>query len=124
MATYPITQAAYATSGSAWTWTYPLTDSSGNPLNLTGLTFEFVVRPTVTNTVEPGLISVSSTASNSQGSITITPLAGLVTVTLTPAATSLLQDGVYPYGLWSSPGTSTATIWYDGNMTANLAALP
>lgn len=124
MTTYPITQAAYATSGSQWTYTYTLTDSSGNPLNLTGLTFEFVVRPTVTNVVEPALISVSSAASSSQGSITITPLSGLVTVILTPAATSLLADGNYPYGLWSAPGTSTATIWYDGNMSASLAALP
>lgn len=124
MATYPITQAAYATSGSEWTWTYPLTDANGNPLNLTGYTFEFVIRPTVTNLVEPPLVSVISTAPSSQGSITIAALTGLVTVVLTPAATSLLQDGVYPYGLWSAPGTSTATIWYDGHMTSSLAALP
>lgn len=124
MPTYPITQAAYVDAGGQWTYTYPLTDNNGNPINLTGIPFEFVVRPTATNTTEPALISVSSTAPNSQGSITITPLSGLVAVTLTPAATLLLPAGTYPYALWSSPGTSTAAPWFIGNMTSQAVALP
>jgi hypothetical protein len=67
---------------------------------------------------------VSSTGSTSQGSITITPLTGMVTVLLTPAATTLLGTGIYPYALWASPGTSAANLWVEGNMASQLAAVP
>lgn len=120
----PNEQPAYVDASGVWNETYTLTDNLGNPINLTGLTFEFVVRQTVTNTAEPALISVSSSGSTSQGGITITPLTGVVAVSLTPAATAVLGAGVYPYGLWSSPGTSTATPWVTGNMTSKLVAVP
>lgn len=121
---FPNVVPAYVDAGGQWTETYTLTDNSGNPINLTGLTFTLVVRPTVTNLTEPALVSVNSTAPTSQGSITITPLTGVVAVVLTPAATTVLSAGVYPYGLWSSAGTSTATPWVTGNMTSQLIAIP
>lgn len=124
MPIFPNQVPAYVDADGSWSETYTLTDNLGNPLNLTGYTFQFVVRPTVTNTNEPALISVISTGSTSQGSVTITPLTGVVTVVLTPAATVVLGQGVYPYALWSNPGTSTQTPWVKGNMSAELVAVP
>lgn len=124
MPIFPNVVPAYVDADGTWSETYTLTDNLGNPLNLTGMVFQFVVRTTLTNTTEPALITVSSSGTTSQGSITITPLTGVVTVSLTPAATLPLGQGVYPYALWSNPGTSTQTPWVKGNMTSDLVAVP
>lgn len=119
-----IPQIALASAaGSQWQQTFTLTDSTGAPINLTGLTWEFVVRPSAADATEPPLVSVTTTAST-QGQITVTPLTGTVTVTLTPAATTTLGKGLRPYGLWSDPATTTATCWVQGTYNTTLVASP
>jgi hypothetical protein len=110
-------------AGSQWQQTFTLTNPDGTPINLTGLTWEFVIRPTVQDAAVPPLVSVTTTPT-SQGSITVTPLTGIVTVTLTPAATTLLGKGQRPHALWSNPGTPTAITWVAGNFTTQLVANP
>lgn len=114
---------ATAIAGSVWTTTYTLTQTPGGaPIDLTGLTFELAIRPTVADHTTPALVQVSSSASNAQGSITLTPTSGIVAVSLTPAATTTLGDGIYPYTLWSNPGTSTAVAWVLGSFICHLTA--
>lgn len=116
---------AYADAGYQWVETYTFTQTQGGPpIDLTGLVFEFVIRPDVKNTSSPALVQVSSSGSNSQGSISIpTPTNGIVTVTLTPAATTLLGQGSRPYTLLSGAGTSTASSWVTGSFTSRLVAI-
>ena len=115
---------ATAYAGSGWSETYTLTNPDNTPINLTGLTFVLSIRPDVTNTATPALVSVTSAGATAQGSVTITPLTGTVAVTLTPAATTLLADDTWPYALWSSPGTSAALAWVAGKFTSSLVAGP
>lgn len=110
-------------AGSQWQQTFTLTDSTGTPLDLTGLAWEFVIRPSVTDATAPALVQVTTTAS-AQGQIAVTPLTGTVTVMLTPAATGPLGKGARPYCLWSNPGTTTAICWVEGVFKTQLVATP
>lgn len=115
-----VTTTAFA--GSVWAETYTLTNPDGTPIDLTGLVFEFVIRPNTSDTTSPALVQVTSSSSNAQGGIAVTPLAGTVAVTLTPAATALLKQGARPYTLWSQPGTSSAVAWVTGTFNSMLVA--
>lgn len=120
----PTIVSAVAYAGFVWSQTYSLTQTpNGPPIDLTGLVFELVIRPSLTDASSPALVQVSSAASNAQGSVTVTPTAGIVTVNLTPAATTLLGQGERFYTLCSNPGTSTATLWAEGVFTSKLAAI-
>jgi len=117
-------QVNFATAaGSVWQQTFTLTDASGVAINLTGLTWEFVIRPNVTDATAPALVQVTTTAT-AQGQITVVPLTGTVTVTLTPAATALLGQNTRPHALWSNPGTATATCWTEGRFNTALVSQP
>lgn len=106
---------AQAASGSQWSVTYTLTNDDGSVMAITGKTFEFVVRPSVTDTTEPAEVSVNSTAANAQGSMTVNTAAGTVQVVLNPAATQLLAtSGGGPYSLWMDPGLPDATCLVTG----------
>src|SRR5579859_6415666 len=99
----PVQASATAYAGSVWDQTYTLTQTpNGPPIDLTGLVFSFVIRPSLVDTTSPALVQVSSSGSNAQGSVTVTPTAGIVTVNLTPAATRLLGAGERYYTLWSN----------------------
>jgi hypothetical protein len=117
----PFTVNFAVAAGSQWRQTFTLTDANGDPIDLTGLAWEFVIRPEVTNTTSPALVQVTTTSS-SQGQIDVTPLTGTVTVTLTPAATTLLGRGTRPYALWSNPGQTSATTWAAGTFNTQLVA--
>lgn len=120
----PTQASATAYAGSVWSETYALTQTpNGPPIDLTGLAFSFVIRPSLVDTTSPALVQVSSSGSNAQGSIAVTPTAGIVAVSLTPAATSLLGQGERYYTLWSNYGTNTATAWVEGTFTSKLVAL-
>lgn len=115
-----------AAAGSLWQrqFTFYVNGDGGPLIDLTGLTWEFVIRPDVTDTTSPALISVTTTPS-AQGSITVDLPRSTLTVTLTPAATALLKKGAYPLALWSAPAdTSTRTLWVSGMFNSVLAALP
>lgn len=115
-------QVNFATAaGSLWQQTFTLTDAASAAINLTGLTWEFVIRPNVIDATVPPLVSVTTTSS-AQGQITVVPLTGTVTVALNPAATTLLGQNSRPHALWSNPGTATATCWAEGRFNTALVA--
>lgn len=111
-----------AAANGQWRQTFTLT-ADGAAIDLTGLTWEFVIRPNVTDATSPALVSVTTTPS-AQGQIDVTPLTGTVTVTLTPAATALLGKGDRPHTLWSNPGTTTQIPWVEGVFNTALVANP
>jgi hypothetical protein len=112
-----------AFASSQWRETYTITDKpNGQPIDLTGLTWTFVIRPNVTDTTVPALVLVTTTPSM-QGQIDVTPLQGIVTVTLTPAVITLLGKGARPYALRSNTGLTTETLWVEGVFNSQLAAL-
>lgn len=111
------TQANFATAaGSSWAQTFQMTG-----VDISGLDWEFVIRPTVTDSAQPPLVKVTTTVS-AQGQITVDVGASTVQVVLTPAATTLLGRGARPYALWSQPGTSQAVAWVDGSFNTQLVA--
>lgn len=109
-------------AGSLWRRTFTITDDSG-PVDLTGLSWEFVIRPNATDATVPALVSVTTTPT-AQGQIDVTPAEGIVTVTLTRAATALLGKGARPHALWSNPGQDDATCWCEGVFNTQLVAAP
>lgn len=110
---------------SLWRRAFTFTDdATGAFIDLTGLTWEFVVRPSATDTTSPALVSVTTTP-GAQGSITVDLATSTLTVTLTPAATAVLKKGSYALALWSQPAdTSARTTWVAGFLTAYLVAQP
>lgn len=111
---------------SSWSRTFNLTQFQGGPpVDLTGMSFGFVVRLSDFDQAEPALVSVVSTASSSQGSVTINATAGQVTVNLLPAATALLSGaGKAQFALWSNPNSTTQTEWANGEFNIVQVPLP
>lgn len=107
-----------AAAGSQWAQTFQLPG-----VDITGLDWEFVVRPSATDATQPPLVKVTPTVS-AQGLITVDTGAATVQVVLTPAATDLLGRGARPYALWSNPGTTAATTWAAGTFNSQLVAEP
>jgi len=107
-----------APAGSQWAQTFSMPT-----VDITGLTWEFVIRPTVTDATVPPLVKVTTTVT-SQGQIVVDTVARTVQVILTPAATTLLDRGARPYALWSNPGTTTATTWCEGTFNTWLVPAP
>lgn len=114
---------ASSPAGSQWSQSFQLVNDDGTPVNVTGWTWEFVIRPTVADTASPALVQVTTTVS-AQGYITVNTTTATVMVVLNPAATSLLGKGAKPYALWSNPGTTTATAWVEGTFNSQLIATP
>ena len=92
-----------------FTFAYP---STGALFNISGFTWEYVVRATGTSAGSP-LISVTTSA-NSQGVLTVTTAASTVQLTLYPAATASLATGQYAHALWANPGGASAFCWFNG----------
>jgi hypothetical protein len=109
-------------AGSQWAWSYQLQNDDTTLMNITGKSFEFVIRPTVADVTEPALIAVNSTASNAQGYITVTPSTSTVLVVLSPTATALIGANSYPYALWMDPGLPDATNLVGGTFFSSLVA--
>ena len=110
-------------AGSQWPQGYQLL-SNGTPADISGATFEIVIRPNTSDTTEPGLVSVNSTASTAQGYITITVDTATLMVVLSPTATALLGQSAYPYALWMNPGTPSQTDLVTGTSFCQLVPLP
>lgn len=110
--------------GSLWREDFILTDEDDNPLDLTGLDWEFVIRPSATDDTAPPLVAVT-TVPGPQGSITVDLPTATVTVTLTPAATAPLGKGARPHALWSDPTDPDGRIcWVHGIFYSVLVATP
>lgn len=108
MTTLPVVANLSAAQGSQWTSPFVLQNMDGTPLNITGKTFEFAIRRTVTDTGTP-LVLVSSDTTTASGTITVDVPTATVTVLLTPAATGSLVHGGGDYALWMNPGLTDAT---------------
>lgn len=113
-----------SSAGSVWRSRFAFTNKDdGTRIDLTGLTWEFVVRRSPTETGQP-LISVTTTP-GAQGSIVVDLATSTLTVTLTPAATGPLGKGDYWLALWSDPtDTSGRLCWVNGIFTSALVSLP
>ena len=84
------------------------------PYPISGATWQYVVRPAPTDESAP-LIDIT-TASTSEGQITVTSTATLsqVLLTILPAATQPLAPGTYYHTLWMNPDTNAAYAWLTG----------
>lgn len=113
---------ANAAAGSQWVQTYTLQNDDGTAMNISGKVFEFVIRPTVSDTTEPAMVAVNSTAATGQGYITVTAATSTLQVVLSPTATALLGQGARPYTLWMDNGLTDATALVVGTFFSNLVA--
>lgn len=111
-------------AGSQWRTAYQLQNEDRTVFDITGATFEFVIRPTAGGSAAPPLVSVSSTGATAQGYITVTVPTATLLVVLSPTATALLSQSGYPYALWMNPGTPSATDLVSGTSFCTLVALP
>jgi hypothetical protein len=111
----------FTAAGSQWVQSFTLKNGDGTLVNLTGMTWEFVIRSNVTDATVPPLVKVTTTAT-AQGQIAVDIPTATVTVTLTPAATTLLGKGARPHALWANPGLTTATCWVEGTFNSSLVA--
>lgn len=112
---------ASSPAGSQWAQAFQLVNDDGTPVNVTGWTWEFVIRPNVADTASPALVQVTTTVS-AQGYITVDTATATVMVVLNPAATAPLGKNSRPFTLWSNPGTTTATAWVEGRFNTQIIA--
>ncbi|MFE2712228.1 hypothetical protein ACFXKI_09620 [Streptomyces mirabilis] len=112
-----------AAAGSQWVQTYAIQNDDGSVTDITNKTFEFVIRPHTTDTAQPAMVAVNSTAANAQGYITVTTATATLQVVLSPTTTGLLQRSANPYTLWMDPGLPDATALVVGTFfTSQIAA--
>lgn len=121
MASLPNQWNTTAAAGSQWAQAFQMQNDDGTPVNVTGWTWEFVIRPNVTDTASPARVQVT-TAASTQGYITVDTTTATVTVVLSPAATAGFGRSAQPFTLWSNPGTSQALAWVDGIFNTQLVA--
>lgn len=111
-----------AVAGSQWGRSFTFYNN-GVLIDLTGLTWEFTIRRSVTDAGTP-LVAVTVTP-GAQGSITVDLPSSTLVVSLTPAATALLGKSACAHGLWSNPtDAATKKIWVLGVFNTALAATP
>lgn len=119
MTTFPLPFTGQAYPGSQWTATFQFFQSDGQTLlNISGNTYQVVVRTTTENTGTP-IFSVASSGSTAYGSITITTGTSSILVTFTPTATALLPPSEsYAITFWANPDTATAQVFASGSLYA------
>lgn len=95
-------------AGSQWSASFTIQNDDGTLTDITNKTFEFVVRNRLKT---PGVVlfSVNSVSTNAYGGIVVNLVTSTVSVVVTPAATSLVEEGGGPYTLWMDPNLSDAT---------------
>jgi len=85
--------------GATWSVTVTYTDSTGAPINLTGYTAAMQVRQQYNST------DAELTLTSPSGGIVITPLTGVIVITMTATQTALLEEGFYVYDVELTLGT-------------------
>ncbi|MFD8142502.1 hypothetical protein [Streptomyces sp. NPDC059708] len=110
-------------AGAQWSASFTLRDDTGSPMDVSGKTFEFTIRPTTADASVPALVAVSATPT-SQGYLTVNTATAVVQVVLTPAATTLLGTGCRPFALWMDPGLPNQTCLVVGPFYSRLASSP
>lgn len=92
--------------------------------DITGRTWEFVIRPSAADTSPTAAISVT-TVNSSQGVLSVDVPTATVLVSLTASAVALMGAGAaWSYALWMDPDLTTATARVDGTFTATPVAAP
>jgi hypothetical protein len=110
--------------GSLWAATFQFLNSDGSLMNITGKTFEWVLR-TSTQAVGTPTLAVTSTTPTTNGSIVITTSTSSILVTLTPTGTALLAPNTtYAATLWMNPTLTDATVMTNGVFNTLAAAAP
>jgi hypothetical protein len=121
----PLPWATSTPAGSQWATTFTLQNDDGTVMNITGKTFELVVRQSPRNVTIPPLVSISSVAPSSQGSIIVNVPAGTVQTIVAPGALpATLANDVYTVGLWMDPGLTDATNLVNGLLYVQPTAAP
>lgn len=121
--TLPVPYNTIGYPGSVWAATFQFLNSDGSLMNITGKTFEYVLRTSTAATGSPTL-SVSTTSS-ADGSIVVTTSTSSILVTITPTGTALLAPNtVYSATLWMDPGLTDATVMANGAFTTSAATAP
>jgi len=85
--------------GATWSVTVTYTDSTGAPINLTGYTAAMQVRQQYNST------DADLTLTSPNGGIVITPLTGVIVITMTATQTASLEEGFYVYDVELTSGT-------------------
>lgn len=107
-------------SGSQWTAVVTVTNDDGTLANLTGKSFEFVVRattspnPNALGSIGAVIFSVNNSSSTANGTITVNTATSQVTVIVTATAVNLLTQGGGAYTLWMDPNLADATALLTG----------
>ncbi|MGW3196328.1 hypothetical protein ACWDBD_17415 [Streptomyces sp. NPDC001118] len=116
--------AANAVSGSQWVTSFTLTNDDGSRMDITGKTFEFVVRASATDTSATPLAKVTSSSATAQGYITVTTVTSTVQVVLSPTATTGIPATGPWHWLWMDPGLADQTEVLSGPFYCQFAAAP
>lgn len=107
-------------SGSQWTAVVTVTNDDGTLANLTGKSFEFVLRSSnssnyaLPNAIGPIIFSVNNSSSTANGTITVNTTTSQVSVTVTATAVNLITQGGGVYTLWMDPNLADATALMTG----------
>lgn len=96
-------------------------NDDGSLYNITGATWEYVVRIGPSDRSAAPLLSITTT-STSAGVLVVTTSTSTVALTINPAGTASLKPGIYSHTLWMNPNTTTAYAWLTGQFTLNAAA--
>ncbi|MFK0045523.1 hypothetical protein ACIQU4_15620 [Streptomyces sp. NPDC090741] len=108
-------------AGAQWSAAFTLLDDDGTRMDISGKTFEFVIRPNSADATVPPLVVVTATAT-AQGYLTIDTVTATIQVVLTPAATTLLATGCRPFALWMDPGQPDQTCLVEGPFYSRLVS--
>jgi hypothetical protein len=85
--------------GATWSVVVTYKDSTGAAINLTGYTAAMQVRQQYSSA------DADLTLTSPSNGIVITPLTGVVTITMTAAQTAALEEGYYVYDVELTSGT-------------------
>ena len=111
-----------SSTGSSWSASFTLQNDDGTPMDISTKTFEFVARPSVDDRSTVPKISVTSTASTSQGTILVNISTSTVQVVVSATATANWSGGTYT--LWMNPNLNDAEAMAQGPFTLQPTTAP
>jgi hypothetical protein len=121
---FPVPYNTIGYPGSQWAATFQFLNSDGSLMNITGKTFEYVLRISSSISGAPALY-ISSSASSANGSITITTGTSSILAVITPTGMNTLEPNtIYAATLWMDPGNTDATVMANGSFNVQTAAAP
>lgn len=108
--TLPLSWTTSEPQGSQWFTTFTLQNDDGTPMDITGKTFELVIRGDPKSLVSPIFAKIDSVAPNAQGFITVDVPGASLQAVLNSSTTAAMTSGyTYALALWMDPVLSDAT---------------